>query len=282
MPRVRVLLKVRKLLLTVLGLACGWLFLNGLFYVLAPKVVFLPSAETFFAPDKSFPHAFEDVYFPSGDHQLHGWWFEKTSATGTVVFFHGNAGNISHRQSTIELILSLPVNLFIFDYSGYGKSQGQASEKAIYRDAHAAWTFVTGTKQVPADQVYLWGRSLGGSAAVHLALDKPIRGLIMESTFTNAAAMANRLLPLLSRTLLLRYKLNNLGKIKKIRAPVLIIHSRDDEMIPFHMGTTLFKQAPEPKTFLSISGDHNNGFFENSKTYLNTVSHFMATAKPAD
>jgi uncharacterized protein len=201
---------------------------------------------------------FEEVWFTAADGvRLHGWWVPKAGAP-VLVWFHGNAGNISHRLDNIKLLLELVgVTVFIFDYREYGKSQGRISREGTYQDAAAAYRYVAETRKVPAGQIVLFGRSLGTALAVDLAVKTPCRSLIIESAFTNSADMAKLFAPFMFDW---RPKVpyDNLGKIAGLKVPVLIIHGERDEIIPVEMGRRLFAEAPEPKELYIIPGAHHN------------------------
>ena len=140
----------------------------------------------------------EDVDFLAGDGvKLHGWYVHSPDAKATLLWFHGNAGNITHRLENIKMLQALKLNIFIFDYRGYGKSGGQPDEKGIYLDSQAAYDFVTKEKNIAPEKLILFGRSLGGVFAVDVAANNPAAGLILESVFTTAKDMAKEMFPIL-------------------------------------------------------------------------------------
>jgi uncharacterized protein len=224
---------------------------------------------------------YEDVRFDAADGvQLHGWWVPGIAGAPVMVWFHGNAGNISHRLENIKLLHDLVgVQVFIFDYREYGLSQGRISREGSFLDAAAAYHYVTDTRKVPAADLVLFGRSLGTALATGIAVKHPCRGLILESAFTNSSDMARLMAPFLFDW---RPKVpyDNLGKIDKVKTPVLIIHGSDDEIIPVEMGRKVFAAANSPKDLYIIPGAHHNDTYAvGGKDYF---QHLKAFIFPAD
>jgi fermentation-respiration switch protein FrsA (DUF1100 family) len=223
---------------------------------------------------------YEDVFFDTGDGvQLHGWWVPK-AGTPVLVWFHGNAGNISHRLENLQWLHDLVgVQIFIFDYREYGRSQGLISREGTFLDAAAAYRFVTQARGVPAEDVILFGRSLGTALATDIAVNYPCRALILESAFTNSSDMAKMLAPFLFDWRP-RVPYDNLGKIDKVKVPVLIIHGSDDEIIPVEMGRKVFAAANSPKDLYIIPGAHHNDtYIVGSRDYFQRLKTFIFPAK---
>jgi hypothetical protein len=220
---------------------------------------------------------FDDVLFPATDGtMLHGWFIPKENSRATVLFCHGNAGNISHRLKTIEVLHSLGLDVFIFDYRGYGKSEGSPSEQGTYADAEGAWKYLAHSMGIPPERIIVHGRSLGGAIAAYLASKKQARMLVIESSFVSTRVLSRDycagfvlLSPLLTYTYPTKEYLN------RIRIPVLIMHSRADETIPFSHGEALYQAANEPKEFLELVGGHNTGFMQSIDTYRATLDSFI-------
>lgn len=203
------------------------------------------------------------------------WYIPHPQANKTVLFFHGNGGNMSHRASSVSVFHKLKLNVLIIDYPGYGESDGIPTEQGLYQSAGAAWEFLISDKKFNNDNVIIFGRSLGGAVAVDLASRVKAGALILESTFTSADDMADIIFPLLSRFLYLRYSFDSQSKIKDVSSPLLVIHSPEDEMIPYVLGKKLFEQATSNKQFLQISGGHNHGFIKSMSSYQKTLNHFI-------
>ncbi|MES9829389.1 MAG: alpha/beta hydrolase [Candidatus Thiodiazotropha sp.] len=222
---------------------------------------------------------FESVDLMTVDNvKLHGWFIPHERPRATLLFFHGNAGNISHRMESLALFNALGLAILIIDYRGYGNSEGRPSEKGLYRDAEAAWRYLTEKRALPEKKILLFGRSLGGAVAAYLATHHDPMGVVLESTFTSVPDMAAELYPWLPARWLARYHYNTLERMAAIDSPVMIIHSRHDEIIPFEHGRLLFERAHQPRRFLELSGDHNYGFMQNLDRYRDHWDDFIRLA----
>lgn len=197
------------------------------------------------------------------------------NSRGVILFCHGNAGNISQRIDSFEIFRELGFSTFIFDYRGYGKSEGKPSEKGTYRDAEGAWNYLVREKKVKPEEIIVFGRSLGGGVASYLAKKYQPRALIIESSFTSISDIARALFPRLPSILPLRFKYNTRERLKDIHCPVLIVHSPDDLTIPFVCGKVLYETANPPKKFLPIKGDHLSGFVKSKKKYIKGLREFF-------
>jgi len=240
------------------------------------RLVFFPEATLAATPaDVGLP--FEEVRIPTEDGPvLHGWLVPGAEGAPVVLFCHGNAGNISHRLESLRLFHMLGLSTLIFDYRGYGMSEGKVSEAGTYRDARAVWRYLTGERGVKPERIILFGRSLGGAVAVELATEVRPAALVVESAFTSVPDMAAQVYPFLPVRLLARIGYDSLTRMDQVSGPVLVIHSRDDELVPVEHGRRLFEAAPEPKRFLEIRGSHNDGFIASGKTYVRGWAGFLA------
>lgn len=219
---------------------------------------------------------YERIDFKSTDGTaLTGWFIPAAENKGVVLFCHGNGGNISHRLETIAILNKLGLSTFIFDYRGYGQSKGKPSEKGTYRDAEAAWRYLIQDRKVPAYNLIIHGRSLGGSIAAWLSAKHIPEVCILESTFTSVPDLGAEFYPWLPVKLLSRFSYSTISYIKKITCPVLIIHSSQDDLIPFKHGHTLFEAANEPKEFLDIHGAHNDGYILSKERYSAGLEAFL-------
>jgi len=196
-------------------------------------------------------------------------------AAGVVLFLHGNAGNISHRLDSIEIFHQLGLDVLIIDYRGYGESTGSPGEAGTYTDAQTAWDYLVGERGIAPGRIVVFGRSLGGAVASWLAARTTPAAVILESCFTSGPDMAARLYPFLPARLITRLKYPVREYVTHISSPLLVVHSQQDEIIPFDMGETIFAAAPEPKEMLVISGDHNGGFLLNRERYQATINAFL-------
>ncbi|MBE9504938.1 MAG: alpha/beta hydrolase [Proteobacteria bacterium] len=221
--------------------------------------------------------SYDEVSFKAGDGvKLTGWFIPAGDARGVVLFCHGNAGNISHRLETLHILNRLGLSTFIFDYRGYGRSEGKPSEKGTYLDAQGAWNYLTRERKIPQDEIIIFGRSLGAAIASHLAKGTHPKALIIESGFTSMSAMAAQLYPYLPVRFLSRFKYDTRASISVVRSPLLIIHSRNDEIVPFSHGRKLFQAASGPKKFLELKGRHNDGFIVSGGEYINGLESFLS------
>jgi hypothetical protein len=219
---------------------------------------------------------YKEVFFNTEDgRKLHGWLFPLPGKSPLILFFHGNAGNISHRLDNVRLLLNQGLSVFIFDYRGYGKSTGRPSEKGLYRDGIAAYDHLVREEHITSENIVLFGRSLGAAVAVDIALKREVKALILESAFTSTKDMAKTmfLFGLLAPVLPSNY--NNLKKIVRIDVPKLIIHGTEDNIVPYSMGEKLFDASKAPKFFFPIEkAGHNDTYFVDQRTYFKTIATF--------
>lgn len=225
------------------------------------RLIYFPArypAGDWTAPARS-PVPIEDVHLTAGDGtRLHGWYAQPPNATATILYFHGNAGNLAGRYHWVVRLASIPANVLIIDYRGYGKSEGKPNEAGIYLDAEAAYRWLVDEQGVDAGRIVLYGKSLGGAPACELASRVPHGALVLQSTFTSARDMTSVMFPVLPVGPLVRTVFDNVGKVRRVTAPKLIIHSRGDEMIPFRMAEALFANAAEPKRLLAFDRSGHN------------------------
>lgn len=219
-----------------------------------------------------------DYFFETRDGlQLHGWHLTLNNSVATLLLFHGNAGNISHRLPLVARFLDeLPADVFIFDYRGYGRSEGSPTEAGLYLDAEAAYRFLVDSLGICAERIILHGRSLGGAAAIDLATRVSAAGLLLESTFTNARDMGREMFPLVPLWLFSTLRFDNIGKIRHVTQPVLILHGRRDRIVPFALGQKLFTAAPEPKSFVVLpAAGHNDIHVAGGSQYFAAIRDFI-------
>jgi len=256
----------------VLGLCLGSLIY---LYLVQDRLLYFPMSRISATP-ADIGLSFEAINLTTTDGvKLSGWFIPSENARGVVLFFHGNAGNISHRLDSIEVFHRLGLSVFIIDYRGYGLSEGKPSEQGTYLDAEAAWHYLVEEQHILPEQIVLFGRSLGGAVAVWLAQQHTPGVLILESTFTSVPDVGAKHYPFLPIRWLSRFQYNSLERLPTIQCPILIIHSPDDEIVPYNHGQQLFAAAPEPKAFLSLTGGHNEGFLITGQTYEAGLANFI-------
>jgi fermentation-respiration switch protein FrsA (DUF1100 family) len=263
----------------LLWAALGYGAVLGLVYLMQPRLLYFPEAASrvLDTDPSKIGLRFQNLTLTTEDgERLHAWFVRSTRPRrGALLFCHGNAGNIGHRLDSIRLFADLGLDVLIFDYRGYGRSTGSPSEQGTYRDATAAWDWLTGPGGAPAQEIVLFGRSLGAAVAVELATRVDAAGLILESGFTSVPELGAELYPALPVRWLSRYRYDSVSRIGGVGMPVLVIHSRDDEIIPFRHGRSLFESAVAPKHLLPIEGGHNDGFLVSASNYRQGLHRFL-------
>jgi fermentation-respiration switch protein FrsA (DUF1100 family) len=273
---------MRALLTLLAGLALIYVALGVTLYLFQGSMVFLANlpGRALEATPADIGLKYEDVQFDTADgERLHGWYLPAVNARGVLLFFHGNAGNISHRLESIMIFNRLGLDVLIVDYRGYGRSTGKPTESGTYRDAQAAWNYLLVERQAPPGRIVIFGRSLGGAVGAWLAAGLPAEqtpaAVIIESSFTSGADMARRLYPVYPARLLTRLKYPVVDYAARLKCPVLVVHSRNDEIIPFSMGQAIYAAAPQPKDFIELRGDHNAGFWISREEYTAGLAEFL-------
>ncbi|MBU1155444.1 MAG: alpha/beta hydrolase [Proteobacteria bacterium] len=241
------------------------------------RQVFYPERE-YYAQPADFGLTAQDVWLTTTDGvRLHGWYLPAPGASNLVLFCHGNAGNISHRLENLALLNRAGMAVFIFDYRGFGQSQGKPSEQGMYLDAEAAWQWAQGQAQSQGGRVVIFGRSLGGVAATYLASRQQPAGLILESTFTNLGAMAKSFFPLPGLESWLGGRFNSLGRAPQVSCPVLMLHGDADQVVPYRLGQELYEALPQPKRFITLQGaGHNDTYMVGGTAYFDRLAGFVA------
>ncbi len=228
---------------------------------------------------RNYGISYENVSFRAADGvRLHGWYVASKDPDGPVLFWaHGNAGNLSHRAENIALIQKeLGAGVFIFDYRGYGKSEGRPGEEGLYADARAAYKWLI--DRISPERVFLFGRSLGAAAMTKLAMEgKEARGLILESPFENTLAMGKKMFPFLPVGWLVSSKFDNASMLPKVELPLFILHGDKDGIVPFAQGRRLYESAgSRHKRFFTIRGaGHNDTYFSGGATYWAAWRDFL-------
>ena len=268
--------KVWNLVGTIAAIIAGaYILFAVILYMMQSRFIYIPDREVTADPG-AIDLEFENVNFKASDGvALNGWFIPAKNERAVLLFCHGNAGNISDRLESIRLFHNLGLSIFIFDYRGYGQSGGKPSEEGTHLDAIAAWQWLTDVKGYNPGRIIVFGRSLGGSVAARLASEKTPRLLITESAFTSIDDMASKLYPYMPVRMIGRFHYATINYIGKVKCPVLVIHSMNDELVPYEHGQRLYEAAGEPKKFFDISGDHNRGFMDNYDEYSNGIKSFL-------
>jgi fermentation-respiration switch protein FrsA (DUF1100 family) len=261
------------------GVVIAYLCVLAALMVMEDRLVYhpIPAAEEWrAAPNERV----QDVELHGADGtRLHGWWYPQEGARGAILFCHGKYGNVSQYGKTIlELGQGLGESVLIFDYPGFGRSEGRPSEAGCYAAADAAYDWMTREQQVPAERVVLYGESLGGGVAVDLASRRPHRALVLVKTFTSLPDVGQNLFPWLPVQWVMRNRFDSLAKIGRCERPVFVAHGTDDDLVPFALGQRLFAAAREPKAFFPVQGaGHNDGL---EGAFLPELQQFLAAHAP--
>jgi pimeloyl-ACP methyl ester carboxylesterase len=260
----------------VVGLLMGLAIWNGLF----ERLIFQPTPGVDLRPEALGIEA-EEVFLETEDGvRLHAFFLPAPGARRALLFLHGNAGNASHRLPNAALLARLGTHVLLPDYRGYGLSEGTPTEAGVYADARASLAYLRDERGFAEDRTVVFGRSLGGAVAVDLARDRPLAGVILESTFTSAAdvvreTIARPLAPLVGNILA------SDAKIGRLRAPLLFFHGDRDEIVDYRLGRRLFEAAPEPKAFETIRGaGHNDTVEVGGRAYFERIRRFLEEVAP--
>lgn len=261
------------LLLAFLGV-CGYMFFDQASFIYFPE-------RRYDATPGSVGLPYEDVPLRAGDGvALAAWWVPAERPRGAVVLAHGNGGNMSHRLDKVTLFHDLGYGVMAFDYRGYGASEGQPSEEGTYSDMAAAVDHAVAVRGASRARLVLYGESLGGAVAIEEAVRRPPAALIVDSSFTSVPAMANHYYPWLPARLLLRFRYDSLSRMTRLKCPVLVLHSPEDDVVPFAMGRQLFDAVPAPKDFVELVGGHNTGGLMASLTAQKEMVAFLEKVVP--
>jgi len=276
----------RRVVLMVLLVYAG---LVGLLYFGQERLLFLPEMggrELISSPADRGLH-YETVWLETEDgERLHAWWVPHPQPLAVLHFSHGNAGNLSHRLDSVEMFHDLGLSVLLYDYRGYGRSSGRPDEAGIEIDALTAWSWLIDQAGVAPAQVVLFGRSLGGAVAARLAAELAPAAqpgaLILESTFTSVPDLAAELYWWLPARRLARIQLDARAALAVADQPTLIVHSRDDEIVPFAHAGRLLEAAPGRAKLLVIEGSHNTGFLRSRQAYRAGLADFLAAVFSSD
>lgn len=274
-----------KALLQIVLIGAGfYLALVALVYFYQPKLLFLPNigGRRLIATPTDIGLDYEEVWLKTDDGvRIHGWFVPGGGSGHALLFFHGNAGNISHRLESLRLFQELGLDVLMVDYRGYGQSEGRPSERGTRRDALAAWEYLTGERGYEPGEIVLFGRSLGASVAAQLARERRPAALVLESTFTSVPDMGSEIYPWLPVRLLSTLNYDTRAVVAEFDFPVMVVHSPEDDIIPYHHGRRIFAAAPGPKRFLEIRGPHNGGYLQDRERYLEGWRSFLASLRGA-
>ncbi len=265
-------------------LAAGYAALVLWVYLSQDRLLFLPDqpGRSVKATPETVGLDYERITLEAQDGvHLDGWLVPSPEERAVVAFFHGNAGNIGHRLDTLRLFHELGLSVLIFDYRGYGRSEGEPSEVGFYRDGEAVWRYLRRDRGVAAERIVLVGRSLGAAVAAHLAARHRPGALILESPFVSIPELGQAIYPYLPVRWIAKYRFPTADNTARCRCAVLVIHSPTDEIVPIAHGQAIFERLTGPKRFLELKGGHNGSFLEDEATYRAGLEAFLAEHLPA-
>ena len=269
---------VRMILIAVLGIAGLYVLAMILLSIFQGAFLFSPFLREVKARPVDVGLSYEEITITTEDGiALSAWFIPAEGTETTVLFFHGNAGNMSHRLDSIRIFHDLGLDVLIIDYRGYGASYGRPTEKGLYLDAEAAWRYLVEIRAADPAKIIIFGRSLGGAVAARQAQQTRPRMLILESTFTGVKDLAQEMFPIFPVRLMGRIHFSTIDRLPDFDFPVLIIHSPDDDLIPFSHGKRLFEAAGEPKAFLAITGGHRDGYLQSGSIYTQGLAAFLTS-----
>ncbi len=265
---------MKKLLIILAVIVLLYLILCLAVYFLQQNFIFYPQKGSEPPPEDL---DIQEHWIKTADgEQLHAWWMPVDTNAFTVLFFHGNAGNVSRGEKRMRLLREMGFNALAIDYRGYGISTGKIkSEKDIYEDARASYEYLQKTLQIEESQIIIWGWSLGGAVAVDLAQNKKCHALVMESTFYCLKDMADRTFWFMPNRFTMKYHFTSGEKLSNVGCPVLFIHSPHDETVPYAQGQKLLAKHSGKKKFIEITGDHNHGLFDSQQAFMAQALPFL-------
>jgi len=265
----------RWLVLIVIVALCAYVGVCVVVRFLQARLIYFPS-RGYAATPGDVGLRFEDLTLRTSDGvAIAAWYVPGEAAKGTLIFAHGNGGNIADRLHAVKLLQGMGVNVLIFDYRGYGRSEGRPTESGTYEDAAAAWQYLIENRGQSPERIVLFGESLGGAVVIELARRYGPGALVVESTFTSLVDVGRLHYPLLPVGWLLRYRYDSITKVGGITCPKLFIHGREDTLVPMDNARKLFEAAAEPKEFLETPGDHNEAGFTYSEEYSERLEAFL-------
>ena len=244
-------------------------FLLILIYFVITVVVYFFQRKLLYHPfspqitGKGLIHNFETINFKTSDNfELKGWFHLKNSNKKTILFLHGNAGNLDNRIDKLNFLGNMDINFLIISWRGYSGNPGNPSETGLYKDALGGIEWLN-KKGISNDRIILYGESLGTAITTEVAQNENFAGIILEAPFTSMVDMGKKIYPIFPVKFLLKDKYESKNKIKNIKSPILVLHGRKDKIVPFYMGEKIFEMANSPKfKYFTDLDDHMMNFDE--------------------
>ncbi len=275
---------LRRLMSIILAILGGFLLSGLLVRLFENRLVYFPTP--FPADFDGLSHYglnWEDVFLKTTDEvRIHGWFRSAPESPAAILFLHGNAGNLTDRLGHLQILSLLGTNMLAIDYRGYGNSEGSPDEEGVYRDADAAYRYLIEDQGLEPGRIFIHGHSLGGSVAVDLAARKPCGGLILSGTFTRGREMARRIFRIPFLEYFPKTRFDSLEKLRRVIAPVLVIHGTEDAVVPFAMAPRLYEAARGPKFFFPVEGaGHDDLYLVAGEDYLHRLREFFTSSSQA-
>jgi len=269
---------VRGLIALVLAAAAVYAALALFLYLFQARFVYFPELPS--RPVEATPADlgldYEALRLATTDGEmLAAWYIPAPAARATLLYLHGNGGNIGHRLDPIAVFHRLGLAVLIVDYRGYGDSSGKPDEAGTYQDALAAWHYLTGEKGIPPQRIVLFGESLGGAVAAWLAARHAPAATILYAGFTSVPELAQQLYPMFPARRLARYRYDTRASLRSVASPLLILHSRNDEIVPFSHAEALLAAANPPKRLVPLHGGHNDALLLDREILAREVDAFL-------
>ncbi len=274
----------KRLLGYAVAIVVGYLLILLLVRVFEPKLIFFPDYPGRLSGEwrpRDLP--VQDVWIKTHDGvTLHAWWIPNPRAQVTFLAFHGNAANIANRAELYRFLWTSPANVLAVEYRGYGRSEGEPSERGFYRDADAAYAYLVQEQHRPANQIISFGQSLGSAVAVDLASRRAVAGVVLEGSFPSARAVAQKVYWFLPGIGLVgKSKFDTAKKLSNVGVPILIVHCVSDPVISFSFGEEVYRRAREPKFFLRVAGEcHEEASLFASEKYRAELGRFLQGVIP--
>lgn len=268
--------RIKGMLVTALAtLAIAYVGLGAVMYFFQGMFLFMPTHAYGRTPAAN-RWDYEEVALEVDGESTVGWFIPaEADPRGVILFSHGNAGNMADRLESVSIFRDLGFSVLVYDYGGYGESTGKPSEQRCYADIRAMWRYLCEERGLDPKEIVLFGRSVGSGPTSQLATEVEPAAVILESAFLSVVRMAQELYRVYPARLMVRHRFDNASKVAQFHAPLLVVHSPDDSLIPFRHGHELFTLAVEPKTFLEIRGDHNEGFWMSGDLYTEGLNAFL-------
>lgn len=266
---------MKSLMSILIAVAGIYLILMGLIYFFQDKLLFMPFSELVQTPE-SVGMSAQDFWVETTDGiRIHGWYFSNDDAEYVIVLSHGNAGNISYRLDIAKALIQSGASVLMYDYRGYGQSEGTPTEQGLYNDIQAVIDGLINHMEYAENQILMYGRSLGGAVAAYAAANRNVGGLVLDSAFLDLKTMVRDVYPFVP-VKLAKYNFPTRKYVPEERSyPVMVMHSPEDDIVGFHHGELLYQQIKEPKRFVRLRGGHNNNFSLSKDTIVSSWRWYL-------